>query len=271
MYKKLSAIIVLLFILPFFAYAGWQESVEGLKATPYYMIPLPPLTREVKQEKTQILGNEFNLTLYTTQSSFDEVTKFYRERLSREGWEEVSNASLPQALIFRKDDELINLQNIPSANARETMYSLGRGNIQSIKSGESQLAEIEFRDLPVYPRAAPIPLGSMRTATKEQIGYTTLDSPERVMQFYREKLPLFGWDIVNEMPLEQYNGTDKLDNCPECQKLPPEALADVKSSSMRIAAFNITKQGKSCHIGAAEIALPGNSGIETIISINCSK
>ncbi len=271
MNKKLLIVVALLFIMPLFVYAGWQESVEGLKATPYYMIPLPPATLEVMQEKTQILGNEFNLTLYATQSSFEEITQFYRERLGREGWEEVVNASLPQALIFKKADEVINLQNIPSANAQETMFSLGRGNIQSIKSGESQFAEIEFKDLPVYPRAAPIPLGSMRTAAKEQLGYTTLDSPEAVMQFYREKLPLFGWEIANEMPLEQYNSPDKLDNCPECQKLPAEALANVKGGSMRMAAFNITKQGRSCHIGAAEIALPNNSGTETVISINCSK
>jgi hypothetical protein len=183
----------------------------------------------------------------------------------------VKNNFFAQALIFKKENEMLNIQNLPSADPQETRFSLSRGNIQTLKTGEPQISEVEFRDIPLYPNAELAPLSSMRTPTKEQLGYTTSDSVEKVMQFYREKLLLSGWVIENELPLSEYSGAQDLANCPECQKLSPETLTKIQGSSMRMAALNATRQGKSCYIGATEMSLPDSSAEKTVISISCSR
>lgn len=271
MHKKLLIITAiaanLIVLLP--AYCAWEDT----------MVPLPPGAREIKQEKTQMVGNEFTITIYASELPFAEIARFYRERMAREGWEDILSdekikASLQpgfssQALIFKKDNRMINIQNLPSGNPQETTFSLCRGNSQALGTGEPQVSEVEFKDIPVYPNAIAAPLSSMRTATREQLGYTTSDSAEAVMQFYREKLPFSGWVIQNELPLNEYAGTQA--DCPACAELPAETIAKIKNSSMKMAALNATRQGKSCYIGATEMSLPEGQGQKTIISISCGR
>jgi hypothetical protein len=284
MYKKIFIIAVLLFIFPLSAYCEGGNPLEGLKIIPYYTtVPIPPTTRQIQQEKTQMMGNEFTITIYASELSFKEIAQFYRERLGREGWEDMANNEklknlgktdfFTQTLIFKKADEMINIQNLPSADPQETRFSLGRGNIQSLRAGEPEVSKVEFKDIPAYPNATAAPLSSMRTSTKEQTGYMTSDSVEMVMQFYRDKLSISGWQIESELPLNDFSGAQSLENCPGCEKLPSATMAKIQGSSMKMVAFNITKQGKSCYLGATEMSIPGggSSDAKTIISISCNK
>lgn len=265
--------IVLLFNFAFLfqAHCQWGDTAEGFKAVPYYFVPLPPLTSEIKSEKAQMAGTELTITLYSSELSFKEIVKFYRERMTRDGWEELSPHSIGQGMIFKKSGEMVNIQNLPAQDPKKIVFSLSRGNIQSLETtGESSLSEVEFKDIPVYPNATSVPFSSIRTSVKEQMGYTTTDSVEKVMQFYREKLPAYGWKIENEMPLNEYNAQN-MEDCPNCEKLPAESLAKFKDSSMKMAALNATKQGKSCYVGCTQVQLPNQAEQQAIIFISCSR
>jgi len=270
------ALIIFLFnavFLPqaYCARSGDTNTVEAFKPAPYNFVPVPPLANEIKSEKVQMAGTEMIIILYSSESPFREIAKFYRERMPREGWEEVSPGLVGDSLIFKKTEEMVNIKNLPSFNPKETVFSLSKGRIPSAEEvAESGGSNIEFKDIPLYPNATDIPFSSMRTPGKEQTGYSTTDSVEKVLRFYSEKLPAYGWTIESQMPLNDYKGGD-LRNCPDCQKLPKEALDRYKSSSVKMAALNISKDGKLCFISCTQVQQSNQVEQNTLISISCNR
>lgn len=250
----------LVFIFLAQADCDWQE----------YRAPVPVLTQQLRQETNRIMGNDFAITIYSSELPFAEIAKFYQERLSRDGWESIAAGSFPEGLIFKREDEMLNIQRLPAENPQETVFSLSRGKVGPFTGEMPQAEEKEFQDLPVYPNAKSAPLSSLQSASGDLIGYTTADSPEEVLEFYRQQLPQYGWQIENEMPLTDY-GMDGTGVCPGCEKLSPEISKKIQGSVLIIGALQARKAGKNCNIGATETLMQGSAEKETIISIKCNR
>lgn len=255
------------------AFADWQEP-----------FPLPSSVEELSSEEMQLMGGDFTVTVYTSDLSFKEIAKFYKEKLPQSGWEDVSkNEKVKQLasgglfsslLLFEKGEEFITIQNLPNLQApRQTRFSLARGNPRFLKSdleeAEPEPEPIELKDLPVYPAAVMEPFSSMRTQDRIQVGYTTPDSIEPVIQFYQEKLPVYGWEIDDELPVTEYGSPD-LAQCAECKKIPASLQNELKDSAMRMQAFKVNKASQACIIGLSEFSSSGEAP-ETLISISCSR
>jgi len=273
MKKALLAVILALLCLSSFlacAFADWQEP-----------FPLPSAAEELSREQMQLMGGDFTITIYATELSFKEITKFYQEKLLQNGWEDISkdeklkqlaNAGLfSKSLFFKNNDEVITIQNLPNPQApRETRFSLARGRPRFLRSDlgeeEPEPEHRELKDIPVYPGATMEPFSSIRTQGRIQVGYTTSDNIEQVIQFYREELPVYGWEIEEELPVMEYDSQD-LTQCAECKKMPASLQSELKDSAMRMQGLRISKDSRACIIGISEFSSSG-AAPETLISIN---
>lgn len=224
-------------------FAGWPSSAE----TP---LPLPPQTQEIKQEKRELGAQDLEVSYYQSHLGPEKLKEFYRQRLLKQGWQEKNMAlaleNLPsmsigssakdlnkffeQNLIFEKDDQMLTLTFLPAGvyQDNQTRFTLSRTKIGAQTGPATE--EISFPELltkpeknvtPVYPGATLSTLSE--SANTLEAVYMSKAKIEEVEEFYREKMPDFGWSLIEEGPLENFDpsalsGKGLLESCPSCPK-----------------------------------------------------
>jgi len=268
--------IVLSFTILPSPYSWGQEAFEGLK-----VIPAPPSTTEVRKQKMQLMGNNFDTTIYASKLSFKKVADFYNKSLTNNEWQNLFSAkdiksymgsNIPSnQLIFRKGEEMITISYLPtSALAGETRFSLSRGKMSFPENKEEQESAAEIMgaiDIPVYPNAKPIPF-SFDFSGNTPVGYVTSDSGEAILQFYRNEMLLHRWELDEEMPLSlQEINSQNLEKISQYKQLPPLTIEQMKNFSMKMGYLAFKKGRRTCMVGVTEILDPDFSESKTIISI----
>lgn len=282
--KKIAMMIIVMLslLLAGVVYAEEVDQIlKGLEQS--YIVPVPAYAEEVNKETSQIMGSNCLITIYDTTLPFAEIAKFYRQRLGADGWQDISQDKnvmqsvkvdlFSDMLIFKKGDDVVNIQNLSIGG--KTSFSVGRGRLAfSPEIQESQKLKVEnyaqTKDIPVYPHASLDTLSTFNTSLGEQWGYMTSDSAETVLDFYRQNMLAKGWKIEREMPIAEqaYNPKD-LENCPKCRKLQPQLDANTQTqllnTSVKLGSLQFRKDGQVCTIAATEILSPGNNN--TIVSV----
>lgn len=224
--KKIKIIICLLcglLISHTAVFAAWWQIQS---------IPLPSGSKEQKQEKRLIVGNEQEFTYYTTNLSPLEVRDFYITRAPASGWERIDILSqlervspgkitddmkraLDFNLIFEKDNKQLVVTimpegSIPGAETRFTTI-LGEkpSNLKELPA-ESQVPVLldkpKKQVFPVYPGASLTNLAEERDFL--QARYLSQDQMETIAQFYKNQMPSYGWSLYQEKLPEKIIGQD---------------------------------------------------------------
>jgi len=272
-------IVVLSFVFSPSAYCRGQEAFKGVKFTK--ATPLPSFTKEVRKQKMQMVDSDFTTTIYASKLSFKQIADFYSKRLTKDGWQDlfsdknikkhIGSSVFPSQLIFKKDDEMITITYLPTSTlAGETRFSYARGKIsfsQEPKEQEPAVEAMEAIDIPVYPNAEPVSL-SFGSSGSEPLAYTTSDSAEEVLQFYRNKMLTYRWILEEEMPpTQQEINPQDLEKIPQYGQLPPEATERIRNFSIKMGYLAFKKGKRACMVGVTEMSAPDSSENESVISI----
>ena len=277
MKRTIALIIVTLSFIILPGHYSWgQEAFKGLK-----VISVPSSTKEVRKQKMQLMGSDFTTTIYASKLSFKQIADFYSKRLTKDGWQDlfsdknikkhIGSGALSNQLIFKKGDEMITITYLPTSTiAKETRFSLSRGKISFPEEAEEQKPAVEAMeaiDIPVYPNAEPVSF-SFGSSGNKPLGYTTSDSAEEVLQFYRNKMPLHWWILEEEMlPTQQEINPQDLEKIPQYGQLPPAAIERIKSLSTKMGHLAFKKGKRTCMVGVTELSGPDSSENMTVISI----
>jgi len=227
LFKKFNKLLVVTTILLLTllsvqqSFAAWWEI--GL--------PVPGSTKETKKETKEVFDSKFEFTHYTSNLEPQEIKDFYAEKLAAAGWKEIKmqeeikdtagaeaaeqmNEFFSYNLMFEKGDEEIVITFVPGTFEGQTRYTVSRGKVAEEKEeAKPKRPPIQPKKLiPVYP--------GVENASPEEIGedsfngaYFVSDSADDAASFYKNKMPDFGWELVNEERSSEGLG------CPECAEL----------------------------------------------------
>jgi hypothetical protein len=126
--------------------------------------------------------------------------------------------------------------------------------------------------MPVYPGAEIIPFTSIVDVFRQQQIFTTPDAPNKVFNYYREKLIYAGWEIAGEVPLATHKGSKDWLNFPGVEKLPAKIQADLKNAVLTSGSIRCLKDKQTCILSVLKLEKPeSKEGNETTLSISCNR
>lgn len=198
------------------AYAEW-----GVQSIPV----LPDAKEEMKQNRT-MAGLEFVFTFYSSNSNSSSIKDFYRNRLPPLGWKEndlLKNlGSLPgikipeqaagmleQNLVFEKDKEKLIITFLPSNVYKDTKtrFTIARGSmdLEKVNPENNLIPKIGDKPkkeiAPVYPGASLMALSE--DVNFQQAQYAVEDDINKVIDFYKAKMPNYAWILAKEFPIQR--------------------------------------------------------------------
>lgn len=218
-------------------------------------LPVPPDSEEKKAEIRKLGNSDYNFTFYTSSAGINQIKNFYRQELPKSGWKErrILNElkskglkidpslgnTLEQSLIFEKDADMLIINFLPTEPSAkgEARFTLFQG--KSVLTGEGREATTPIPALvakpqkdvfPVYPEASLVTLDEPSGAIKA--AYLAKDNIAAVAEFYKVKMPNYGWSLVEEKSPEQVDmpamsREDIAKYCPTCAAntaIPPSSI-----------------------------------------------
>lgn len=208
-------------------------------------LPLPPNTQLTKKEARKLAGAEFAFSYYSSQEEVGQLINFYRANLPALGWKEKNILNdlgpaasqqggaglekfLAQALMFEKGSDLltVNFMPIEKAGSREVYYSLAQGalDLQAEKPPIDLDTIPELLDKPKKEVIPPYPGAALVTLSEDsgylKATYTSKDSINSVIEFYRQNGSDYGWSLVEEEPARKL----ELDNTQAAEILYAEMI-----------------------------------------------
>lgn len=291
---RLTALAVICFALSLNAlYAAWWES--GI-------IPVPPQSKKVSEQKKTILGRNAETTYYTSVTPRDEIKDFYIRQLGELGWEQSKIfAGLPlgkdaekaqQAqdflanyLFFEKKDQKLMVFLTPEYiySDAKTHFSISKWQ-QGAGEQEGQVVpELNQKPkkevTPVYPGAYLANLAEDENSLRAMYVSEEADA-EKIAAFYKKGMQGYGWLLTEEEPLhkismQELTGAPKKD-CPFCKKAKEKVSAPELKTNLEILAMRMVfsnSSGDICQIVLsrnAESEAAAGAGI-TIIKVNYAK
>lgn len=248
-------------------------------------IPVPPKTRIERQEKRMMGAIRFDFLYYNSELEDVQIKDFYREKLTALGWSQRDyareieqlgvnpSAALPAVLdkniSFSKDEEQIVVTFMPeglSAGAK-TKYTLCYGKVSlpdeplpalKPKEGIPVLLDQPKKDIaPVYPEASLVLLSELPNGTR--IGYISDAAIEQVADYYRINMASFGWELIEEDPVQKNKAVDTLKPgilpeaiCPSCKNSPALNFNEMELLSSGLTFKN--DKGDKCKVILSSIA-----------------
>jgi|GEM_PF-1001481 len=243
------------------------------------VIPVPANTQEVAEETRSIAGSQLYFSQYESSLRIDQIRNFYRKVLADAGWTEkdylgaltqggglkmdsAAVNSMKENLNFEKDGALLTLDFAAERTGGKTAYTIMQGKLEvSGKSAEELdftprlLATPRHDVAPVYPEAALISLSE--GGNFMQAAYSSKADMDAVAEFYRRKMPSYGWDLVEDRPVKDVqtaaSQADIEKYCPECAE---QGIA-LPSMDMFMKELIFTNTRKDrCRIGLFQVDVP---------------
>lgn len=249
-------------------------------------IPLPPNTEKAREEARRIAGSEFDFTYYASSQEPGQLKDFYRNNLTNSGWQEKTllkdleqipglqmeqglTSALEQNLIFEKEGAMLIINFLPEGIIKDknTRFTLAQGKIgpQPASSTETisppeLLAKPKKEVAPDYPGAALISLSEPDDALTAT--YFTQDDINAVAIFYKNKMPNYGWSLIEEkaperleMPAVSKEDIAKL--CPSCAQKAPISAQGMESWMAQLSFVNSRQD--TCNIVLSQVMVPVES------------
>lgn len=252
------------------SYAAWLD---------FGSLPLPTKTEKIKEEKRLVGGTEYTFNFYASSLDTDALKDFYRTKLTALGWQERNfradlenlkatamvkpeafNKVLEHNLIFSKEDKKIVVNFLPEGATltqdKRTKFSVcvGSGSVpkEGQKSSVPELLTKPKREVaPVYPQARLV--SAMEDERISRLAYFSRDNTEKIVRFYKDKMPALGWSLVEEKPIEEISNKEMAPkkDCPSCVQKSPMPM---KVLIHKLTFMNAKRD--TCNIVLTKIILP---------------
>jgi len=245
-------------------------------------IPVPRQTEVAQKREPGLTSGSFEVIFYASALSKDEIRDFYLKRLADEGWqhkkplEELSKISAPEllpmasqslsdCLIFTKDQEtlivrLTSLRNRSTRKDYNTNYIVSRHKRGEVESAyhliDMTVPESDYKLppglLPEYPGATLV--GATEEGGGLYVAYHSTDRIQRISSYYTDQMPVYGWELESESPVE---------DCPGCQK-DNRYQGKIKVSALAQQNY-INQEGGTCYIAMSTLADFAGSAEERVL------
>ncbi len=149
---------------------------------------------------------------YSTMLNKDQIMRFFQKELLRLGWQE----QYTKGLGYVKGDKIISvlvLSGKPRPGDKKTYFSVVYATKISdamVKASQKDKPD-NLNFMPVYPGSKQLLLWD--NANGVMGSYSTDDSIEKAIAFFKNKMPSYGWVLVFEKPISEKSG-----DCPTCKK-----------------------------------------------------
>lgn len=219
-------------------------------------LAVPQSTEELNRSKRETAGMIFEMINYKSQLSKSDISAFYQDKLSKDGWElrnllkeakQVPILHLNQdqvdmlgtVLLFQKRDLLFTVNFLPDSIKQESVFysvsrlvgmSSGKAAESGIRSNQDFFSVSELLTKPKKQFAPVYPGAKLNFISEDErlsvLQYISPDSVEKISQYYREHMASHGWDLVSEKPIEFKDLPTGIDpqSCPSCAQKNAEFL-----------------------------------------------
>jgi len=223
-------------------------------------IPCPPNT-ELAEEGTHQYRSL--LTQY-------KILKFYRQKLTREGWRQVDAPlqqasgfnSLNRTFNFVKGSDTLTLTFSPFTAEGFVFYTIdveSPPGVGDLAEGENPSLDDAFKEpepldfMPIYPGSKQVDYRKLSSGI--QAGYMASGGIGAVKGFYLQKMPQQGWSLIDEKRIggDQYDLSNIENDCPTCPKLPPDTKEMVADMNMQGVLLEFKQGGKACMVNITEM------------------
>ena len=147
-------------------------------------------------------GEERNITAYETKASKEELCNYYLQKMPDQGYRLFMNGE--QNLIFNKGEDLV-LIVIPPSVGGKTQFMIGTSSAKAIfnkTNGYDGVVKCEpLPSIPVYPGARCMQSMHQKSGRAMSVSYSTNDSLNTVLNFYRTQMPQYAWRLEKESRL----------------------------------------------------------------------
>lgn len=172
-------------------------------------LPLPGQTALLKEDE-MIMNNQKIKTIHCRSSlSQEDIRSFYLRFLPGLGWSEdcpeCSQGKKDNApLSFTKVDTKISIIIIPipigKKGENDIIIAMSKLKEEAQK-GEGSDEEPEGKDLsfvPRYPQSKRVSSLEYNASQKAMLTYSSLDGADKILDFYRQNMPDYGWNLLDE-------------------------------------------------------------------------
>lgn len=273
MRKCFYLFIILSLVFSGVSFAGWDDLLKNKNSE----IVLPPYTSKVSVSKTNVMGQDFGVNIYSSSSlSFDEIKGFYLRELKKSGWEEVKTgqelqASKVDTLIFKKDKFMTSITYMPtSVEGKETRFTIGQGELPDFEK-LSLPAEKNIDFAPVYPGSKQFSYSDDTRGVN--VGYLSEGNIDQIVEFYKRGMSGYGWSLVGETPVQQVQSSIDISefaekikaSCPECPKDSMAKIPAITSPESWNADLEFDNEaGDGCKVIFTRIKTSGNGNATEI-------
>lgn len=195
MLRKGLSFLFFVFVLLFNNAYGWEK------------IPLPGQTIPLKEEEMVLDGQKINSLHCRSSLSQEEIRSFYLRFLPGLGWNEdcpeCSQDKKDNApLSFTKADTKISIVIIPSPLGKkgENDIIIAMSKLKEGEGEEPAGGDLPF--IPRYPQSKRISSLESSASRKMMLTYSSADDLNKILDFYREKMADYGWNLANETDFE---------------------------------------------------------------------
>ncbi|MBP7087748.1 MAG: hypothetical protein KBB01_00470 [Candidatus Omnitrophica bacterium] len=211
-------------ILVIFCLVSFKALAE-VANLPYY-----PNSKLIKKEikKFAEVDRESVIYHYTSNSSKSQISQFYKERLSKQGWQPIDKAS-PNSYL--KKGMMLSLNFMPSLNKKETSYSVITGDLTKGNDNKACPPEGCFTPdkkpsfKPPYPSSAELISYNSFTKGIHYFAYKTKENPKQVEDFYLRRMPSLGWKLSEQK--SNFDTVDISSACPVCPEISGEQSKNI--------------------------------------------
>jgi len=175
-------------------------------------IPLPRGAILVKEHDLGSKMQQVKLNVYKISASAEEIKNFFFKEMKIAGWQ--GEKQKDGALMFQSSQDIVLVVAAPPRKpGSPTMFSITR----SSKITEEQLAASKkdkpdtLSFMPIYPKSKQLLLMDL-PSNGVSASYSTSDSIQNVMFFYKAQMPNYQWFLAGDTPV-----SEKALDCPSCK------------------------------------------------------
>ena len=147
-------------------------------------------------------GEERKITSYETNTSKQELLNYYLKEMPNRGYSLFMNGE--QNLIFKKGEELVFIILPPSQNSK-TNFMVSVASLPELGENNPYDGVIKCESIPsvpVYPGASCLQSTRLKSGKSMSAAYSTNDSGDTVINFYRAQMPQSNWRLKKELSNE---------------------------------------------------------------------
>jgi len=144
-------------------------------------------------------GEERNIASYEVKANKQELYNYYLQKMSDQGYKLFMNGE--QNLVFNKGEDLVFIF-IPPSKGGKTQFIIGTASTRPAvnkTNGYDGVVQCEpLPSIPVYPGSRCMQSTRQKSGGAMSVSYSTGDSLDTAVSFYRRQMPQYGWELKKE-------------------------------------------------------------------------